>query len=105
MGCDGEKVKPSSAVLRALHCDSLADAWFAAFVNREKPTKIDQHDKERSDAELARDVLCDPRNRGIRNEKGEITHTRTNWKPDPTGLGFAIVPDVDAHRPYLYKIN
>ena len=47
----GERIKPSTAVLRALRCDPVAEAWNAAFAQRDKVSRDTQHDRERSDAE------------------------------------------------------
>lgn len=92
---EGERIQPSAAVLRALRSDPVAEAWNEAFATRDKLPQDYQHDRERSDAELARDVLCDPTNRGVRNDHGDIVRMRRSWKANPKRLGYAAALDVE----------
>ena len=101
---EGEAVRPWPRVRRALRADNLAEAWYTAwcagqaraFLARRRSY---QHELDRADTELARDVLCNPGLRGLLTPEGRVRRVRHGWEPDSTRLGYAQLPFLEAKDP------
>ena len=96
---EGEPVRPWPRVRRALAGDAVAEAWHGAWCAAPKDQKKRQHDISRSDIELARDVLCEPLQRGITDARGVVVRSRRSWEPDPVALAVPLPSALEALDP------
>ena len=96
---EGEPVRPWPRVRRALAGDAIAEAWHSAWCVTSKQYKKRQHDISRADVELARDILCDPLNRGFTDTNGRVQRARLNWDPDLTALAVPLPTALEALDP------
>ena len=101
---EGEAVRPWPRVRRALRADRLAEAWYTAWCAGQTRAFLArrssyQHEVDRADTELARDVLCNPGLRGLLTPEGRVRRVRHGWEPDTTRLGYAQLSFLEAKDP------
>lgn len=101
---EGEAVRPWPRVRRILRADRLAEAWHTAWCAGQTRAYIarrrsNQHELDRADTELARDVLCNPGLRGLLTPEGRVRRVRLGWEPDSMRLGYAQLSFLEAKDP------
>ena len=96
---EGEVVRPSLKVCRALAADLCSEAWYCSSVAAASEGRNQQqHEISHADTELVRQLLCAHAER-TPSQAQQPTRCLKGWRPDPANLGCPQASSIEQLSP------